>query len=216
MTADSAGETRRAFSRFAREAAAALSADGAPIAADIAGAFVRAAALQNLRAAEEGAVLSHFPAADKNLIAQIQNCLQNARADSSPLFFAAATLSPFLQWRAAGGGKSPRVAATELVGPCGLAECARFRAGLFFQPPRMFYAWHRHAAEEAYLPLHGAAEWRAETRPPAFVPPLRCVLHRAWQAHAMRTLDSPLLALWGWRGDIAMDSYEFCATPKTA
>lgn len=215
MTQKTSREMQRAFLQFACEAAAALSTNAPSIAADISRAFAEAGELQTPRRTEEGAVFSHFPAADKSLTAAMRNCFCEARADSPPLFFVAARLSAFLQWRAAGGGKSPQAAVAELVGPDGWAESSRFRAGLFFQPARMFYAWHRHAAEELYLPLYGEAEWFAEGETPAVRPPLSHIVHRTMQAHALRTFDSPLFALWGWRGDIAMHTYELCPAPNT-
>lgn len=202
-----------AFSEFARSAAKMFSEHSAPIAADIAGAFSRAANANRLRGADEGGVLSHFPPADRKLRSAIKNCFAAPPAECSPLFAAAGRLSPFLYWRAAGGGKAP-VAAAELVGPAGVCECPHFRAGLFFQPPQMFYRWHRHAAEEIYLPLCGKAEWHAEGKTPIIVSPPQCVLHRSWMAHAMRTFTSPICAIWGWRGDIAMKHYELCPAPK--
>lgn len=206
----------REFSNFARGAAAALAAHSLPIAADISRALARAAEVpeSELRDAESGGVLSHFPPAGKHLRARLEDFFGAVSANDSPLCAAAARLSPHLFWRAAGNGKTA-VAAAELVGPSGVVECSRFRAGLFFQPANMFYQWHRHEAEEIYLPLGGAAaEWHAENAPPVRVPPLQFVHHRSWQPHAMRTFDSPLCALWGWRGGIAMEHYELCAAPR--
>lgn len=212
--ADSARDSvrmRRAFGEFARLAGEAFRGHSAPIAADIAGEFLRAADANRLRGADDRA-FSRFPPASRELRAAIAQCFASPPAECSPLFAAAARLSPFLYWRAAGGGIAP-VAAAELAGPAGVRECPHFRAGLLFQPPEMFYRWHRHAAEEIYLQFCGKAEWRAEGETSAVVSPPQFILHRAWQAHAIQTFAAPLCAVWGWRGDIAMEHYEFCSAP---
>ena len=217
---------RKKFALFLNAAAANLRLHSAPMAADIAGAFLESAGAKNLRGAKDGGVLMHFPPANDSLLGMIRECFARdsesdysflddaafGKNDIASLFAAAGRLSPHLFWRAAGNGQAA-VAAAELVGPSGIAECARFRAGVFFQPPQMFYEWHRHAAEELYLPIFGTAEWLAEGESPATLPPSSLIYHRSWQAHAMRTFDSPLCAIWGWRGDIAMEHYEFCPAP---
>ena len=212
MTADDSRTMRRAFAEFARTAADALAIHPLPIANDIGRAFRRAAAAP-LRETKSDGALPHFAPAGKRLRAMINDFFGSVATTNSPLYFAAARLSPHLFWRAAGNGKAP-AAAAELIGPSGMAKCSQLRAGLFFQPAEIFYEWHRHAAEEIYLPLGAvSAEWLTAGAPPARIPPPRYVHHRSWQPHAMRTFDSPLAALWGWRGDIAMEHYELCAAP---
>jgi quercetin dioxygenase-like cupin family protein len=67
--------------------------------------------------------------------------------------------------------------------------------------PDTFYPLHAHPAIELYLVIAGHAQW---TTPASerIVPPGEFVLHHANQPHAMRTFAEPLLALYGWRGEI--------------
>ena len=166
MTADDSRTMRRAFAEFARTAADALAIHPLPIADDIGRAFRRAAAAP-LRETKSDGALPHFAPAGKRLRAMINDFFGSVATTNSPLYFAAARLSPHLFWRTAGNGKAP-AAAAELIGPSGMAKCSQLRAGLFFQPAEMFYEWHRHAAEEIYLPLGAvSAEWLTAGAPPA-------------------------------------------------
>jgi hypothetical protein len=44
-------------------------------------------------------------------------------------------------------------------------------------------------------------------------PPKR---HRRCQPHAIRTESTPILAIWGWIGDIGAESYKIRADPTSA
>lgn len=94
-----------------------------------------------------------------------------------------------------------RIAFAELIGPRAPLTAPGCRAGLTLIAPHTLYPLHAHPAIELYLVIAGHAQW---TTPEAerIVPPGNFVLHRANQSHAMRTFAEPLLALYGWRGDI--------------
>ena len=224
-----ADEWKAAFSVFADEVASALTDcfanrvmdEAQEMAIEIADILRGAANGDDFQGAKTRGALRFFPTATPTMRAQLHDFFAALRELSlhpfpphpSPraqsLFFAAARLFPHLSWSSA-----DVVAAVELVGPDGMVDCRSHRAGLYFQPARLFYTWHRHLAEEVYLPIYGAAEWLAGGRAPTCIPPLRgCAYHASQQAHAMRTFDEPLFALWGWRGDIAMESYVLCDAP---
>jgi dimethylpropiothetin dethiomethylase len=95
----------------------------------------------------------------------------------------------------------------EIAGPDGTVVCDGFRFGLYLQAPETFYPAHCHEAEELYLVLSGTAEWQAGDEEFSSKPPGSLIHHRPWQAHAMRTLSEPLLALWGWLGAIGNETY---------
>lgn len=182
-------------------------------AAGIAQAFATAAKDDSLRDAKTGGALSHFDAPDDELMSALRAC---CAPDANDCRFAACgkRLALLAPWRAAGGGKMPAVGACELIGPQGISECNSHRAGLFFQPAQLFYDWHRHAAEEIYLPLCGDAQWHAAKRPPLAAVALKDFVHHpSWQPHACQTFAAPLLAIWTWSGDIAIETYEFCPAP---
>ena len=94
-----------------------------------------------------------------------------------------------------------RIGFAELIGPHAPLTAPGCRAGFTLMAPATFYPLHAHPAIELYLVISGHAQW---TTPQAeqIVPPGEFVLHRTNQPHAMRTFAEPLLALYGWRGDI--------------
>jgi len=117
-----------------------------------------------------------------------------------------------LRWRQPGFGKIPdavasHMAVCEIIGPMGQITHHAVRAGLLFQDAEILYPSHRHAAEEIYLPLSGPAAWQTANsawRQHAFGD---IIHHLPFQPHAIRTAQTPLLAIWGWTGDIRADSY---------
>jgi len=96
----------------------------------------------------------------------------------------------------------------QLVGPEGLVKDDAFRAGVYFQSPDTFYPSHWHNAEEVYFVLSGTALWQKDKASFALQSPGTLIHHLPAQPHAMRTQKQPLLALWGWIGDIGFESYE--------
>ena len=141
-------------------------------------------------------VLLHnvLPKQQTNLISRLAKC-----ADS-------------LSWREAGFGKLPkelskRIFASELIGPNGFFESTNIRIGLLIQQEKIAYPKHWHDAEELYLVLNGNAYWSVDDNPADLYPPDSFVHHKSCQPHSMTTQAEPLLALWGWTGDIDGKSY---------
>jgi len=99
-----------------------------------------------------------------------------------------------------------RIGFAELIGPNGPLTAPECRVGFTLMAPGTFYPLHAHPAIELYLVISGAAGW---TTPGAvrIVAPGQFVLHRSNQPHAMRTFGEPLLALYGWHGDIHTSAY---------
>jgi hypothetical protein len=117
-----------------------------------------------------------------------------------------------LHWRRAGFGKLPydidrKLAVTELLGPDGMFFRPDLRIGLLLQADGLHYPNHRHAAEELYFVLVGTACWAVDDAEPAPSAPGAFILHRSLQPHNMVTGSEPMLALWGWSGDIEGSSY---------
>jgi histidine ammonia-lyase len=76
----------------------------------------------------------------------------------------------------------------------------RLACGFLILGPSTLYPRHRHAAEEIYIPLRGAARWQQSdavwrTRRPGAV-----IHHASDEPHSMQTGAEPLLALYLWRG----------------
>ncbi len=107
-------------------------------------------------------------------------------------------------WRRNATYRDPRLleryAYTEILGPNGRVVRANYALGLLALAPRTLYPEHAHPADESYIILAGEAEWRAAARPWRRQPPGAVVHHPSGVAHAMRTLDEPLVAVWLWSG----------------
>jgi hypothetical protein len=111
-----------------------------------------------------------------------------------------------LQWRQtysaheADGAFLDNYGWTEIIGTCGPLASERMACGFLVLGPCTLYPRHRHPAEELYLPLSGTAAWQQgdgvwrEHRPGTLVH------HAADEPHSMRTGETPLLALYLWRG----------------
>ncbi|WP_294610377.1 dimethylsulfonioproprionate lyase family protein [uncultured Roseovarius sp.] len=117
-----------------------------------------------------------------------------------------------LHWRCAGFGKlapgtEQKLAVTEIIGPNAMFPHSRLRFGLLIQREGFHYPRHRHAAEELYLILGGTAHWAAGDQPHAPRAPGGFVHHTSLQPHSMITRTEPMLAMWGWAGDIEGASY---------
>ncbi len=117
-----------------------------------------------------------------------------------------------LHWRQAGFGKLPeklscQISVTELIGPDGIFENPNVRIGLLLQSPGIHYPRHWHSAEELYFIISGTANWAIGDEKENPHAPGSFVHHVSAQKHKMTTQSEPLLALWGWTGDIGGTSY---------
>ena len=115
-----------------------------------------------------------------------------------------------LSWRSPGFGKIPveisnHMAVCEIIGPAGQIKHETVRAGLLFQAPNITYPHHSHAAEEIYLSLSGPVEWQVDETDWRHSFAGDFTHHLPHQPHAIRTGTIPLLAAWGWTGDIGAE-----------
>ena len=117
-----------------------------------------------------------------------------------------------LSWRRPGFGRIPddiacHMAVCEIIGPTGQIKHATVRVGLLFQSSDITYPRHSHAAEEIYFPLTGPVDWQIENTNWCRKEAGSFIHHLPYQPHAIRTGKTPLLAVWGWSGDIDPYSY---------
>jgi len=129
------------------------------------------------------------------------------------LYQAILQTSTDLSWRRPGFGKIPdaiasHMAVCEIIGPTGQIKHETVRAGLLFQAPDITYPRHSHAAEEIYLSLSGPVEWQVDESDWRHTFAGDFTHHLPHQPHAIRTGTIPLLAVWGWAGDIDAESYK--------
>ena len=139
--------------------------------------------------------------------------LPDLSSEPDPLLMQVGLCYPQLSWRAPGFGRLPaevaeRMAVNELVGPTGQIAHETVRFGFLFQGAHVSYPNHNHAAEELYHTLKGEADWQVDGRPLGVQRAGQFVHHLPWQSHAMQTNDRPMLAMWGWVGDIGMRRYQ--------
>jgi len=139
----------------------------------------------------------------------LSSFLQDGKSDLISLLL---QCSDLLSWREAGFGKlseefSKRIFASEIIGPKGIIDNPSMRVGLLLQLDHVPYPKHWHSAEELYLVLLGEAYWSVDDGSPEVRSPETFVHHKSNQPHSMTTIDEPLLAMWGWTGDIDGQSY---------
>tara|TARA_B110000879_G_C10881460_1_gene396964 strand:+ start:24 stop:608 length:585 start_codon:yes stop_codon:yes gene_type:complete len=132
--------------------------------------------------------------------------------DKSDLVQRFADFADQLHWRQAGFGKLPEnisqeISVTEFIGPNGIFENPNVRIGLLLQSPEIHYPRHWHTAEELYYIISGTAKWATDDEKENPHAPGSFVHHMSTQKHKVTTCSKPLLALWGWTGDIDGASY---------
>lgn len=88
---------------------------------------------------------------------------------------------------------------SEILGPRGYASAAPISCGVLILGPNTFYPEHRHEAEEFYVPLWGTAAWRQGDAVWRHRDPGTLIHHLREELHAMRTGETPLLAMYLWR-----------------
>jgi mannose-6-phosphate isomerase-like protein (cupin superfamily) len=111
---------------------------------------------------------------------------------------------PWVYHYAPRGGEpalAERIAFAELIGPDGPMMSPLVRVGLTLIASHTVYPMHAHPAVELYWVISGQARW-VTPRQDRIAPPGDFVLHRSNESHSMSTAEEPLLALWGWSGDI--------------
>ncbi len=100
----------------------------------------------------------------------------------------------------------------EIAGPTGMIQTDACRWGFFLQNADHDYPERLHAAEELYFVVSGMAEWTREGEASTLRPPGSFIHHASWQPHAMRTVSQPLLAMWGWTGNIDYGQYRIVSS----
>lgn len=85
-----------------------------------------------------------------------------------------------------------------IAGPEGPICVDAPRGGFLLMGPGVTYPAHNHAPREVYLLLTPGAEWQLDQGDWFPTRAGDLLFHDAWQMHAMRTLDAPMLAFAGW------------------
>ncbi len=186
---------------FLRAIADTYEAQGGPMTAEL------AAALRS-----SGSLSAKTPFEPTPTGALLDRILGSPASPRHPLLGEVARLRDRLIWYTPSFDRIPepigsKLSVVELLGPNGLVICDHCRVGLLLQMPDLTYPAHAHAAHELYLVLSGTAEWQLGDASPQTKPPGSFIHHPGGHWHAMNTRSEPLLAIWGWTGDIGFESY---------
>ncbi len=104
----------------------------------------------------------------------------------------------------------------ELIGALGMIFDDSCRVGLFAQTANTDYIIRTHAAEELFVQIAGEAEWMKGDELYCMRGPGDRMHHASFQPHASRTIDSALIAVWVWAGEVDYGTYSYVGTgPKT-
>ena len=88
----------------------------------------------------------------------------------------------------------------ELIGTKGHFASEKIAAGLVLYGPQVDYPDHWHVAEEVYIPMTGNGEWSSGGEPHRIRAAGDFIFHTTNLPHAIRCGQTPMLALWIWRG----------------
>jgi len=143
--------------------------------------------------------------------------LSRPDGDISDLFaavrcaFTLARWSEFYEETPWSQGFISRFATGECIGPTGPFRSDDVILGLFVLGPETNYPAHAHAAEEFYIVVSGEAEFQTGVNAKFILKKQGdVVFHESHVSHAIRTSSQPLLAVYGWRGDLLGPSWFRC------
>lgn len=90
----------------------------------------------------------------------------------------------------------------DFVGTDGWLKTPDVTLGLTLLGPGTDYPFHAHPARELYLVLSGTSDWAVDYQPLVTRRQGAWLLHTEMQPHAIRSLETPMLALSAWRGNV--------------
>ncbi|WP_350335889.1 dimethylsulfonioproprionate lyase family protein [Coralliovum pocilloporae] len=108
------------------------------------------------------------------------------------------------------GGLAGHHAYTEIIGPHGRWRADHCRFGVFVIDADIHYPLHRHEADKFYYFIGGGAKVSVMPLPGQDFSAGDVVHVPSRTSHDTTTGADPLIALWGWWGDIDIGKYEFC------
>ena len=89
-----------------------------------------------------------------------------------------------------------------LAGDRAILKHDRIACGFFIIGPGRHYPEHSHEAEEIYHPLSGDTLWSQGGEPGTPRAIGEAIYNPPWQPHEMETRETPLFALYCWRGRV--------------
>ena len=101
----------------------------------------------------------------------------------------------------------------ELIGPDGVVPSDEVRLGLYGILPEAHYGLRTHPAEEIFVMLAGAADWKRGDAPFVSHGPGERSHHPTMMPHATRTRAHAFMSLYVWTGDVSTDGYVYQGIP---
>ena len=90
----------------------------------------------------------------------------------------------------------------ELLGPGGLVNSDEVRLGLYGMMPNAEYGMRTHEAEEVYIMLAGAVDWKLSNAPYKSHFSGDRSYHPSMMPHANRTRELAFMSVYAWHGDL--------------
>ncbi len=134
-----------------------------------------------------------------DLLPQVAAAVDDLPAALQPLVHSLLGLADYLVWYTRPAPRMPEFmqghANADIIGPRGLAVSEDIQIGVTLMRPGITYPDHHHPPEEVYIVL-SEGFWRQNNNPWHSPGPGGYVYNPADIIHAMRSADTPLLALW--------------------
>ncbi|MEZ5791072.1 MAG: dimethylsulfonioproprionate lyase family protein [Nitratireductor sp.] len=147
-----------------------------------------------------------LPALPLEPIRHLPGVISHAGSNEQALTMAFVEAGPNLNWRRSytpedfGQYFFDNYAHVELIGTKGHFASEKIAAGLVLYGPHIDYPNHWHVAEEIYIPMTGNGEWSSDNQPHQNRAAGEFIFHTTNMPHAIRCGETPMLALWAWRG----------------
>ncbi|MFQ6547721.1 dimethylsulfonioproprionate lyase family protein [Aestuariibius sp. 2305UL40-4] len=105
-------------------------------------------------------------------------------------------------------------ASGELIGPNGFFPSSDVSLGLFLLGPNTTYTEHAHTSSEVYYILCGTVTYRiGDPQSPRTAKPGDLIYTAPNERHDIQTGDTPMLAVYTWKGDPSATSYHYDEGP---
>ena len=97
----------------------------------------------------------------------------------------------------------------ELIGTRGHFASEEIAGGIVLYGPQVDYLDHWHTSEEIYIPLTGNGSWSKDGDDYVVRNSGEFIFHESNMHHSMKAQDTPLLALWIWKGGDLKQKVEY-------
>ena len=143
----------------------------------------------------------------------LDDCLEDASLLNKSICDTVSKIKHLLKWKINSNYKDvypddffQNESFVEIIGPNGLLLCPEIRVGFLLLGQKVFYPSHKHEALELYNIMSGIGLWQIGNNEFVEKRPDDSIFHDLWIPHAMKTMGMPVLALFSWTGQIALEA----------